>query len=130
MSLIWWMPMGLANGGTCKAIGCFRMTMRYRKTQADDASLRQRMRAIAPERRRRLSAAACSAQAGGVSNRAQKALPALSGREADGAPPVGRTRPHSQLGWRTSSEFAMTCHPRQDLALRYAERSAPAPSRP
>lgn len=37
------------------------------------------------------------------------------------------TRPHSQLGWRTPSEFAMTCHPRRDLALCYAEGSAPAP---
>ena len=37
------------------------------------------------------------------------------------------TRPHSQLGWRTPSEFAMTCNPRRDLALRYAEGSAPAP---
>ena len=36
-------------------------------------------------------------------------------------------RPHSQLGWRTPSEFAVTCHPRRDLALRYAEGSAPAP---
>ncbi|MCK1353941.1 IS3 family transposase, partial [Bradyrhizobium sp. CW7] len=25
------------------------------------------------------------------------------------------------------SEFAFTCHPRRDLALRYAEGSAPAP---
>jgi putative transposase len=37
------------------------------------------------------------------------------------------TRPHSQLGWRTPSEFAITCQPRRDLALRYAEGSAPAP---
>jgi putative transposase len=37
------------------------------------------------------------------------------------------TRPHSQLGWKTPSEFAFTCHPRRDLALRYAEGSAPAP---
>ncbi|WGR93648.1 IS3 family transposase [Bradyrhizobium sp. ISRA443] len=36
-------------------------------------------------------------------------------------------RPHSQLGWKTPSEFAFTCHPRRDLALRYAESSAPAP---
>ena len=36
----------------CKAIGCCRMTMRYRTTQADDAGLRQRMRAMAQERRR------------------------------------------------------------------------------
>lgn len=37
-------------------------------------------------------------------------------------------RPHSQLGWRTPSEFAMTCHPRRDMALRYTEGSAPAPT--
>jgi putative transposase len=30
------------------------------------------------------------------------------------------------LGWKTPSEFAFTCHPRRDLALRYAEGSAPA----
>jgi putative transposase len=36
-------------------------------------------------------------------------------------------RPHSQLGWKTPSEFAFTCHSRRDLALRYAEGSAPAP---
>jgi putative transposase len=36
-------------------------------------------------------------------------------------------RPHSKLGWKTPSEFARTCHPRRDLALRYAEGSAPAP---
>jgi putative transposase len=34
---------------------------------------------------------------------------------------------HSRLGWKTPSEFAITCHPRRDLALRYAEGSAPAP---
>jgi putative transposase len=36
-------------------------------------------------------------------------------------------RPHSQLGWKTPSEFAITCHPRRDLTLRYVEGSAPAP---
>ncbi|MCP3476613.1 IS3 family transposase [Bradyrhizobium sp. CCGUVB1N3] len=36
-------------------------------------------------------------------------------------------RPHSQLGWKTPSEFAFTCNPRRDLALRYADGSAPAP---
>ncbi|MGY3134042.1 hypothetical protein ACVWZM_004724 [Bradyrhizobium sp. USDA 4501] len=36
-------------------------------------------------------------------------------------------RPHSRLGWKTPSEFAITCHPRRHLALRYAEGSAPAP---
>jgi putative transposase len=39
-------------------------------------------------------------------------------------------RPHSQLGWRTPSEFAMTHHPRRDLTLRYADGSAPAPVAP
>ena len=37
------------------------------------------------------------------------------------------TRPHSQLGWKTPSEFAFTCNPRRDLALRYVDGSAPAP---
>lgn len=37
-------------------------------------------------------------------------------------------RPHSQLGWNTPSEFVFTCHPRRELALRYAEGSAPAPA--
>src|SRR5262249_50994077 len=36
-------------------------------------------------------------------------------------------RPHSRLGWKTPSEFAFSCQPRRDLALRYAEGSAPAP---
>ena len=40
------------------------------------------------------------------------------------------SRPHSQLGWKTSSEFAFTFHPRRDLALRYAKGSAPAPVAP
>ncbi len=37
-------------------------------------------------------------------------------------------RPHSQLGWKTPSEFAATCNPRRDLALRCVEGSAPAPA--
>ena len=36
----------------CKAIGCCRMTVRYKATRADDIGLRQRMRAIAEVRRR------------------------------------------------------------------------------
>ncbi|MCK1541027.1 transposase [Bradyrhizobium sp. 179] len=36
-------------------------------------------------------------------------------------------RPHSQFGWKIPSEFAFTCHPRRNLALRYAKGSAPAP---
>ncbi|SMX56503.1 Putative Insertion element (fragment) [Bradyrhizobium sp. ORS 285] len=36
----------------CKAVGYCRMTVRYQTSRADDAGLRQRMRAIAYERRR------------------------------------------------------------------------------
>lgn len=36
--------------------------------------------------------------------------------------------PHSRLGWKTPSEFAVSVHPRRDLALRYAHGSAPAPA--
>ena len=43
---------GMSERRACKAIGCCRMTMRYKTTRADDAALRQRMRAIALERRR------------------------------------------------------------------------------
>jgi putative transposase len=39
-------------------------------------------------------------------------------------------RPHSQLGWKTPSEFAFTRHPRRNPALRYAKSSAPAPVAP
>lgn len=35
-------------------------------------------------------------------------------------------RPHSQLELKPSSEFAVTCNPRRDLALHHAEGSAPA----
>ncbi|MET4221985.1 transposase InsO family protein [Bradyrhizobium sp. LB14.3] len=43
---------GMSERRACKAIGCCRMTIRYRTTRANDASLRKRMRAIAQERRR------------------------------------------------------------------------------
>jgi putative transposase len=36
----------------CKAIGCCRMTIRYESTRPDDRDLRERMKAIAHERRR------------------------------------------------------------------------------
>lgn len=38
------------------------------------------------------------------------------------------SRPHSQLGWNTPSEFALNFHPRRELALRSAKGSAPAPA--
>ena len=37
-------------------------------------------------------------------------------------------RPHSKLGWQTPAAFAATFQPRRDLALRYANGSAPAPA--
>src|SRR6476469_1167166 len=43
---------GMSERRACKAIGCCRMTVRYQTTRADDAGLRQRMKAIAHERRR------------------------------------------------------------------------------
>src|SRR5262252_5122410 len=43
---------GMSERRACKAIGCCRMTVRYQTTRADDAALRQRMRAIAEVRRR------------------------------------------------------------------------------
>jgi putative transposase len=43
---------GMSERRACKAIGCCRMTMRYQTTRADDAGLRQRMKAIPHERRR------------------------------------------------------------------------------
>ena len=46
------MPTGLSERRACKAISCCRMTVRYQTAREDDASLCQRMRAIALERRR------------------------------------------------------------------------------
>ncbi|RXG84489.1 IS3 family transposase, partial [Bradyrhizobium zhanjiangense] len=43
---------GMSERRACKAIGCCRMTIRYQTSRADDAALRQRMRALAQERRR------------------------------------------------------------------------------
>jgi putative transposase len=43
---------GMSERRASKAIGYCRMTIRYHTTRADDAAPRQRMRAIAPERRR------------------------------------------------------------------------------
>jgi putative transposase len=43
---------GMSERRACKAIGCCRMTMRYRTTRTDDIGLRQRIKAIAHERRR------------------------------------------------------------------------------
>lgn len=43
---------GISERRACKAIGSCRMTMRYKMVRRDDDGLRQRMKAIAHERRR------------------------------------------------------------------------------
>jgi putative transposase len=43
---------GMSERRACKATGFCRMTMRYRTTRGDDAPVRERMKAIAQERRR------------------------------------------------------------------------------
>ena len=43
---------GMSERRACKATGFCRMTVRYKPTREDDASLRERMKAIARERRR------------------------------------------------------------------------------
>jgi putative transposase len=43
---------GMSERRACKAIGHCRMTIRYQTRRVDDASLRQRMKALAHERRR------------------------------------------------------------------------------
>ena len=40
---------GMSERRACKTIGCCRMTMRYQTTRADDAALRQRMKATLPK---------------------------------------------------------------------------------
>ena len=42
----------MSERGACKAIGCCRMTIRYETIRPDDGALRDRMKAIAHERRR------------------------------------------------------------------------------
>jgi putative transposase len=43
---------GMSERRACKAIGCCRMTVRYESTRSDNGDLRERMKAIAHERRR------------------------------------------------------------------------------
>ena len=43
---------GMSERRACKAIACDRMTMRYRSRRPDDRVLRERLRALARERRR------------------------------------------------------------------------------
>ncbi|WP_141245918.1 IS3 family transposase, partial [Mesorhizobium sp. WSM3862] len=43
---------GMSERRACKAIGCCRMTVRYETSRPDDREIRERMKAIAQERRR------------------------------------------------------------------------------
>jgi len=43
---------GMSQRRACKAIGCCRMTVRYETSRPDDREVRERMKAIAQERRR------------------------------------------------------------------------------
>ena len=43
---------GMSERRACQVVGCCRMTMRYQATRIDDGLLRERMKAIAHERRR------------------------------------------------------------------------------
>lgn len=43
---------GMSERRACKAIGCCRMTVRYQTSRPDDREVRERMKAIAQERRR------------------------------------------------------------------------------
>lgn len=43
---------GMSERRACKAIGCDRMTVRYRSRRGDDVALRERLCALARERRR------------------------------------------------------------------------------
>ena len=44
--------LGMSERRACKAIGCDRTTVRYRSRRTDDQVLRERLRALARERRR------------------------------------------------------------------------------
>lgn len=63
------------------------MTIGYRTTLAEDAKLRQRIRAIAQEHRRLGCRLHVLLKREGYLINHKKAVPALSGREADDAPP-------------------------------------------
>ena len=43
---------GMSERRACRVLGCCRMTMRYQAVRTDDVALRERMKAIAHERRR------------------------------------------------------------------------------
>ena len=74
---------GMSERRACKAMGCCRMTIRYETARGDDRDLRERMKAMAQERRRfgyrRLHVLL---RREGHRREPQETLPALSGGEA------------------------------------------------
>src|SRR4051812_456017 len=118
---------GMSERRACKAIGCCRMTMRYKTTRADDATLRQRMKAIAHERRRfgyrRLHV--LLKREGYLINH-KKLFRLYRVREARGAPPW---RP--QAGNRNQSTDAACDHVERPMVARLcvgsADRRPPLP---
>ncbi len=79
---------GMSERRACKAIGCCRMTVPYETSRPDDREVRERMKAIAQERRRfgyrRLLV---MLRREGLVDEPQEAVPALSGGEARRSPP-------------------------------------------
>src|SRR3954465_10945952 len=98
---------GMSERRACKAIGCCRMTMRYETTRADDVSVRQRLRAIAQERRRfgyrRLHA--LPKREGTMVNH-KKLFRPLSGRKARGAPPWRSQAGHEATFYNWRKKYA------------------------
>lgn len=69
---------GMSERRAYKATGFCRMTMRYRTTHGNDASLRERMKAIPPGATAvRVPASPRPAQAGALPGQPQAAVPAL-----------------------------------------------------
>ncbi|WP_425248658.1 hypothetical protein [Chelativorans salis] len=82
----------------------------WRPGRPDDRDLRERMKAVAQERRR-------------FGYRRLLVMLRREGRRTD----YNSARPHSQIGWQTPDEVAQTFNPRRSSALRNVKGSAPVP---
>lgn len=83
---------GMSERRACKAIGCYRMTVRYQTARWTMPAFAEHASDLPGAPSLRLSAAARSAQEGGLCDQPQEAVPALPGREACDAPPWRRKR--------------------------------------
>ena len=131
----------------CKASGFCRMTIRYESRRSEDHDLRERMKALAHERRRfgyrRIHV--LLRREGRVVNHKKLLLlyreEKLTVRKRGGrkraigtrAPmPVPMAanvqRPHFGLGWMTPAEFTHTINPRRDSGLSSRNGCAPQPA--